>query len=255
MNSEQNIIREPELYDIFNRRERDDIKMYLSLFDGAEKVLELGVGTGRIALPLAENGICVVGVDNSDEMIISLKSKLDNIQEKVSSKVKIVHQDFCDLDIQDTFNFAFYPFCTFNYLLSITQQTAALISLKKHLNKGAEVIFDLMTVHTFPNLLYNTHNTYYDSATQGDLEISIATQSSFDQSTQIYAQERNFEYYRRTNVVFKKRVKMINRIFFIGELQLLFEKCGYKIIKICGDYNLSKFSPTSRCLIIIATPA
>lgn len=254
MNNEQNVIREPDLYDLFNSRDRDDIGMYLSLFSEAQNVLELGIGTGRVSFPLAERGIRITGVDNSEEMLTSLRNKLANAPEHISSKVKIINQDFCNLDIQDKFDFAFYPFCTFNYLLTIEQQISALESLKKHLKKGSEVIFDLMTIQTFPNILYNANQTHYDSILQGDIEINISTRSSFDQASQLFTQYRSFEYNRQNDVIFKKQIKMINRVFLLGEFQLLLEKCGYKIIKKYGSYDLLKFNSSSYCFIIIATP-
>ena len=254
MINNSDVIMEPELYDIFNAHEHEDIGMYLSLFQQAEAVLELGVGTGRISIPLAEKGISIFGVDCSEEMLSCLKGKLEMLSSDVSSRINLIHQDFCRLDIENMFDFAFYPFCTFNYLLTVDEQVAALSSLKKHLTKGAQVVFDLMTIHTFPNLLYNAHHTQANTVTQGDYDISIATQSVFNQATQLFSQDRCFEYIKKNDVVFKKRVKMLNRIFFLGEFSLLLEKCGYEINKIYGGYNFSQYNSSSHSLVVIAMP-
>src|SRR5215831_1573991 len=48
---------------------------FLALLAGAGPVLELGVGTGRVALPLASRGIEVHGVDASTEMVARLREK------------------------------------------------------------------------------------------------------------------------------------------------------------------------------------
>ena len=254
MNNESDVIREPELYDLFNSRERSDIDMYLTLFSKASSVLELGIGTGRVALPLAENGITVTGVDHSAEMLQCLEKKLNSRPHDVSSKVKTIHQDFCYLDVEDKFDFAFYPLCTFNYLLTLEEQKNALNSLRKCLTSKAIVVFDLMTINTFPNMLYNNHHTGYDSVLHGDYDVNIATQSIFDQSTQLYTQDRKFDYVKKHDVVFKKRVRMINRIFFLGEFKLLLEQCGYQIDNYYGEYTFLKFSASSHSLIVVASP-
>lgn len=256
MAKEPSVIKEPRLYDLFNQKCKDDIQLYSSLFHNADKVLELGVGTGRLAIPLAEQGISIVGVDISLEMLALLKRKLIGLSPATKKRIKIIQQDFCKLDIADKFNFAFYPFCTFNYLLTIDQQIDALVALRKHLNKGAIVVFDLMTINTFKDMIYKTDlvpfETTYDS--EMGLDVIMLTQGFFNQSTQVYSQERFFKYYTNLDGVLEKRVRMINRLFFLGEFQLLLEKCGYKIKDRYGSYKLAPFSATSENLIIIAMP-
>jgi SAM-dependent methyltransferase len=253
MNKISSVIREPELYDIFNSQERDDIDMYLSIFPKKTKVLELGIGTGRISIPLAKNGSTVVGVDNSEEMLVYLKNKLNNLKKPISSKIMPIHQDFCKLNLSDTFDYAFYPFCTFNYLLTIKQRIEALLHLKKHLNKNSQVIFDLMTINTFPKMSYDMHYTHSDPISKEDVEINISVKSSFNQDTKLFSQVRNYEYYKQRKIVYKKHVVMKNKILAFEEILSLLEKCGYKIKEKYGKYDFSNFKSSSRYLIIIAT--
>lgn len=251
MSIELDVLKEPSLYDLFNSNCVEDMPMYYKMFSNAEKVLELGIGTGRIALPLIKKGIKVVGVDNSKEMLSYLKSKIEKIP-LYAERIKTFYQDFCFLNLEEKFDFAFYPFCTFNYLLTLEQQEKALASLKPNLTKKAIVIFDLMTINTFPKMLYDTQQIYSELSMNNGKEVAITIQSRFNQSTQIYTQNRIFKYYNGNDFITEKKVKMMNRIFFIGEFELLLEKCGYKIIKIYGDYNMGKFTSKSECLIIEA---
>jgi ubiquinone/menaquinone biosynthesis C-methylase UbiE len=61
----------------------------------AGRVLELGVGTGRIALPLAAAGCTVVGVDISAEML----DKLSHESAVQEGRIELVHADICDLPL------------------------------------------------------------------------------------------------------------------------------------------------------------
>lgn len=254
MAKEPNVIKEPRLYDLFNQKCKDDIQLYIDLFRDADKVLELGVGTGRIAIPLAEQGISIVGVDISLEMLDLLRKKLISSSPTIKKRIELIQQDFCKLSIAEKFNYAVYPFCTFNYLLTLTQQVEALTALKKHLNKDAIVVFDLMTINTFKDMLYKTDivpfETTYDS--EMGLDVIMLTQGFFNQATQVYTQERFFKYYTNLDGVLEKRVRMTNRIFFLGEFQMLLEKCGYKIKELYGSYKLSPFTTASENLIVIA---
>ncbi len=249
MESELLVANEPELYDIFNFDCIDDISMYMKLFKNCKSVLELGVGTGRIAIPLANSGIRVIGIDKSNSMLSCLKNKLENNN---SSNIILYQQDFCDLSITDDFDIAYYPFCTFNYLLSIKEQKKALISLKKYLSKDKIIIFDLLTINTFKSMLYDHSDYNYNTVTIGEFDIGIYTRQKFDQSNQLFIQERNFKYFIDNNFVSEKRVKMLNRVFFIGEFELLLDLCGYQIVEKYGDYKFNKFTNNSTSLIIIA---
>ena len=61
-------------YDAWSRSVVEDIAFYVELaLDAGGPVIELGVGTGRITVPIAEAGIEVIGVDSSREMLGSLR--------------------------------------------------------------------------------------------------------------------------------------------------------------------------------------
>jgi SAM-dependent methyltransferase len=65
---------------------------------GAGRVLELGVGTGRVAVPLVERGLQVVGIDASTAMLDRLASKYDG------PSLTRVHGDFADVDVAGDFS-------------------------------------------------------------------------------------------------------------------------------------------------------
>jgi SAM-dependent methyltransferase len=75
------------------------------------RVLELGVGTGRLAVPLAQSGLEVVGVDASSSMLERLAVNAAGLG------VTGVLGDFADVDVAGTFSLAFVAFNTF-FLLS-----------------------------------------------------------------------------------------------------------------------------------------
>ncbi|HFC12700.1 MAG TPA: class I SAM-dependent methyltransferase, partial [Anaerolineae bacterium] len=73
-------------YDAVHADEHEDIAFILEVARSqAGAVLDLGCGTGRVTLPLAQAGFMVVGVDNSAEMLTLANKKVEaaNLQEKV----------------------------------------------------------------------------------------------------------------------------------------------------------------------------
>ena len=98
--------------------------------------------------------------------------------------------------------------------------------------------------------------TQYDIAydEEYNLDVIISTQGYYDQTTQIFTQERFFKYYTANDSVFEKRAKMQNRIVQLSEFRLLLEKCGYQIDAEYGGYNFTEFNATSPCLVVVASP-
>lgn len=82
------------VYDhVFSDDEANDapVEFLAQCFDGVEVLLELGVGTGRVALPLADRGFRVIGVDDSAEMLGRLRDK------EGERAIEIHHADMSDL--------------------------------------------------------------------------------------------------------------------------------------------------------------
>src|ERR687886_408624 len=74
--------------------------------------LELGIGTGRIALPLAARGVAVHGVDASEAMVARLRRRPGG------STIPVVLGDFADLTVDGRFRLVYVVFTTFFALLT-----------------------------------------------------------------------------------------------------------------------------------------
>ena len=245
-------ISEAVLYDIFNANCIEDIEMYKTICADIDQVLELGIGTGRLAVPLAQTGVHVVGIDNSPQMLSALDSKIK--AEKVDG-ISYYEQDMRSLSIKSMFDLVLCPFCTFNFLQSIDDQEKALLSIRKLLTDGSKIVFDLLTVNTFGNSIQDGSLKHYDSyvCPDEDATIEIYTSNKFNQCSQILMQQRVFRKYIHGIMVGERHTVMQNRLFFLGEFQLLLDKCGLKIINTYGNYRFSQFSQHSQNLLVVAT--
>lgn len=252
MPEDLNIMSEPILYDIFNANCVDDIEMYKKMCININQVLELGIGTGRVAIPLAQSGIHVVGIDNSPQMLDALKKKIDagNI-----NNILYYHQEMQNVMLESKFELILCPFCTFNFLLSIEEQQKALFSVHKVMNEKSKIVFDLLTPYTFSDVFQDSSLKHFDSYSclNENSHIEIYTSSKFDQCNQILSQERVYRKYDNDMLSAEFHSIMRNRMFFLGEFQMLLNKCGYKILDIYGNYKFSQFSRFSQSLIVIAT--
>jgi SAM-dependent methyltransferase len=111
----------------------DDVPFYLELANEARNagaaVLELGCGTGRVTIPVARDGIDVVGLDSSPAMLDIARRKAA----AAAVDVAWVEADMRDLDLRREFGLVIVPFRSFLHLLTDADQQACLACIRRHL--------------------------------------------------------------------------------------------------------------------------
>jgi len=108
----------------------------LAALAGSGPALELGVGTGRVALPLAARGVAVHGIDASEAM-------LDRLRAKEGSGGLVLRQgDFTELELEERFGLVFVVFNTFFSLLEQDDQVRCFRSVAAHLKPGGRFVLE-----------------------------------------------------------------------------------------------------------------
>jgi SAM-dependent methyltransferase len=97
-------------------RSTDRAVEFLAAQAGDGPILELGIGTGRLALPLVERGFTVHGIDASPAMVARLRAKPG------AERLRVAVGDFADIAIDGRFSLIFVAFNTFFALLSQDDQ-------------------------------------------------------------------------------------------------------------------------------------
>jgi SAM-dependent methyltransferase len=103
--------------------------------DGA--ALELGIGTGRIALPLAQRGVRVHGVDLSEAMVARLRAKPG------ADEIGVTIGDFATTSVEGTFSVAYLVFNTINNLTTQDEQVACFENVAAHLEPGGCFVIEV----------------------------------------------------------------------------------------------------------------
>lgn len=108
----------------------------LAKLAGAGRALELGIGTGRVAVPLAARGVEIVGIDSSEAMMAKLRAKPG------ADCIEVVVGNFADVDVQGSFSLAYVPFTTLFALPSQDEQIRCLTNVASHLDDGGHFVMD-----------------------------------------------------------------------------------------------------------------
>jgi SAM-dependent methyltransferase len=102
--------------------------------DGA--ALELGIGTGRVALPLSQRGVRVHGIDLSEAMVARLRAKPG------AERIGVTIGDFATTSVDDRFSLAYLVFNTIQNLTSQDEQVACFQNVAAHLEPGGRFVIE-----------------------------------------------------------------------------------------------------------------
>jgi SAM-dependent methyltransferase len=132
------------LYDRWNASVVEDVDFYVAEAVGSGgPVLELGVGTGRIAVPIAQAGVSVIGVDSSAPM-------LERCRERASAAgagelIDLRLGDLRDPPVAEQVPLAISPFRAFLHLLSNPERLLTLARIRELLRPGGRLVFDVFS--------------------------------------------------------------------------------------------------------------
>lgn len=132
----------PRTYDLLFRGRSDDLRFYADLVGPDARVLEYGVGTGRVAIPLARDGCSVVGVDDAPEMLAVLAARLRDERPDVRRRVTAHRADARALSLGERFPWVLCPFNGIAHHHTRDELAAFFARVREHLAPGGRFAFD-----------------------------------------------------------------------------------------------------------------
>jgi SAM-dependent methyltransferase len=245
-------------YDLEYATYDEDIDFYLRFADALDPgrklpLLELGCGTGRIALKLGEEGFQVVGVDNSAAMLEVCAEKVR--ARGVESLVTPVQADMCELKGVPTgpYNMAFCALYTFAYLTSTEQQLAMLGAVKALLVQHGILVLDLTP--PWPLLLPPSNGEVVHQGTYPDSDNVVVhklvtgreeTSRQMHHVTLMYDREESDS--KLTRISQQLDLRWTGRY----ETEALLKLSGYTLENLYGSYDLDDFGDESERMIFVA---
>lgn len=116
-------------YDCYASDYKDDVQFISTWLKDANEVLEIGIGTGRLAMHLSKGRQCYYGIDSSASMLHILQKKTKNAQ----SNLYLIQQSMKNLNVNKKFDAIILPFRVMPYLESEKEILELLIKLRAHL--------------------------------------------------------------------------------------------------------------------------
>jgi SAM-dependent methyltransferase len=138
---------------------------------GDGSALELGIGTGRIAIPLAARGVSVHGIELSKAMVARLRAK------RGGEGIGVTIGDFSTVRVGETFRLAYLVFNTINNLTTQAAQVACFRNVAEHLEMGGHFVIEVV-IPDLRRLPYGERFVIFDASEThwGIDEYDVATQ-------------------------------------------------------------------------------
>jgi SAM-dependent methyltransferase len=184
--------------------------------------LELAIGTGRIAVPLAERGVRVAGIELSPDMAAELRKKTDAIPVAIG--------DMSTTRVEGAFSLVYVVFNSINNLTTQEGQVAVFANAAAHLEPGGSFVIEVVV----PDLRRLPPGERYVTFAVRDDYVGVDEYDVVDQGLISHHQSTG----RRSSVPF--------RYVWPSELDLMGRLAGMELRERWADWDRSPFTAESR---------
>jgi len=234
-----------EHYDACHAHRFDDISFWTQAASSCRTVLELGCGTGRIAIPIAVSGRQVIGIDSNQSM-------LDQAQRKTRAAgvdIPYILGDMRSFDLgRDDLDLAVLAFNTVNLLLTLDDALACLRCARRHLSPTGRLIID--TFLPSPARLLN-EELQSDYLLPDGVKIAITAHRSYDPAQQLRTLDLVI---RASNGAPIETDRFEVHVYYPAELILVLIQAGFDVVATYGSYDQRRLDARSHRLILVASP-
>lgn len=156
--------------------ETDATVAFLRELAGTGPALELGVGTGRIAIPLSEAGVEVHGIDASEAMVAKMRAKPGG------DRIPVTIANFADFTLEARYRVVYVVFNTFFGLLTQEEQVSCFRAVARHLDDDGVFVIQAFV----PDVTrFDVHNQRVstEAMTEDEVTLEVSDHDPFRQRT------------------------------------------------------------------------
>jgi SAM-dependent methyltransferase len=246
------------------RGRTQDVAFYRdAVHEYGDPVLELGCGTGRITLALAEAGHRVTGLDISEKMLERCNQKRAALLTEARERVHLVQGDMTRFDLGEKFRVVIIPFRPLQHLLEIDAQISCLESVRRHLQaagrrfgkRSGRLILDVFQTDAerMHHPAYQEESPVTEYVMPGGRRVKITERvAAFHRARQCNDVEMIFYVTDARGKEERMVFAWTLRYFFRYEVEHLLARCGFRVSAVYGDFDRSPLIDGSPEMIFVA---
>lgn len=207
-------------------------------------VLELGCGTGRVAIALAEAGFAVTGLDLSPAMLAIARDHLTGADLSSGGSLSLIEGNMASFELGAQFELVIIAFRSFQLLLTPEEERACLASVFRHLRPGGRLVVDV-----FDPLLdllvpgtFRTHDPFDVQLVVHPVSGNVVSIQVVERTNHTLAQqlEETWRFTERTpegDLVRQEEEVLRMRWLYRYEMRYLLELSGFTLEAEYADYS------------------
>lgn len=207
-------------------------------------VLEIGCGTGRLAIPMGLSGLEVTGLDNSAPMLAVCREKADAVCLK-RRMLNLVESDMRGFRLFQKFPLAVMAYRTFMHCLSPSDQLACLKAVRRHLVPGGELLCSLWAAQPGALARFRTAPAKGRGVLAAEVPVpgeGIVLEHYInvwrdDFRQLLYERHRVRERTDGGRIVHEERLAMTRAWIMHREMEHLVCRAGFEVVAVLGDFD------------------
>jgi len=248
-------------YDLDLQDGPDDLDLYLAMAARTGgPVLELAVGTGRLAVPLAEAGYQVTGVDLDPAMLARARTAYDRgpaggRRRRTAGSLRLVEADARTVELTDRFGLAFIALNSLFQMGPADQQRTAVAALARHLRPGGVAIVDVELPDAAELASWDGRLTLDWMREDPEDPGTVVTRLSSARHDPVSASTRLTVLYDAADASgVVRRVSRVDLLHLVSVAQLVDAAgaAGLEVELLAGDHQATPLGPFSPRVVLIA---
>lgn len=239
------VVYEPELYDlVIPPSFRGDVEWYRrKARECGGTVLELGAGTGRITLGIAQDGVSVHALDADAGMLDRLRQKLAQQPAAVRERVALTVGDMRTFALGERFDLIIAPFRAFLHNVTAEDRQACLGRVREHLRPGGCFAFDVF----HPSLEFMAHHAgalagvwrWMGTYAREDGSYVVRSDATrYDTVRQLVNSQHRYEDYGADDVLVRTSMHRLQLAYlYPPDVRRMLADAGFRSVQIGGGYD------------------
>jgi SAM-dependent methyltransferase len=241
----------PLLYHAHHRRHMEDLPFWLNLArQEGSPLLELGCGSGRLLIPLAQAGFRVVGLDSDTSMLEFIRK---NQPLQAQAIPWLVNADMSHFNLAMRFELILVPCNTFS-TLSATHRVGCLACVHRHLVADGTFAVSLPNPLVLQSLPRRSENQVEEELVHPTTGNPVQVSSAWKRRKNVFTLAWTYDQLFPDGTIQRLRVESCHYLDPPDSYLAEFERMGFTIDEVYGDYDLSAYASDSPYLIIQSSP-
>ncbi len=244
-------------YDAENKGKDDDTALYLELAEqeGAQRIMDIGCGTGRVMVPLADKGYTVHGID-SESAMLEIAERY-RAQSPARQHNMVLHLgDVRNYTLDEKFDLMLIPYNGLMHFHTQEEQIGVLKRVRAWTADDGLMVLDLPNageVFATPETSALTFERTFLEPDSGHLVMQMSY-SYLDRTSQTFRVTWIYDEVTADGTVKRTSAPLVLHYYFYPEVKLLLERSGFEVEAVYGDTEYNPFEDGCERMIVFARP-